>query len=79
MVFTNRIAKALARKMGVVDAIEAAGGKVIADTCWNFIPFEEQIMMTDSVKMAWVSGNKFSEVMLDSTEKCIEAAVREKG
>jgi hypothetical protein len=79
MVFTSKIAKALARKMGVVDAIEAAGGKVVADTCWNFIPFEKQTVMTDSVKLAWVSGNKFSEVMLDSTEKCIEAAVRAKG
>jgi len=74
-VFTSRIAKALAREMGVISAIEAAGGKVIADTCWNFIPMEESVLMTDSVKMAWTSSRKFSKIILDSTEKCIEAAV----
>ena len=74
-VFTSRIAKALAREMGVISAIEATGGKVIADTCWNFIPMEERVLMTDSVKMAWTSSRKFSKIILDSTEKCIEAAV----
>ncbi len=74
-VFTSRIVKALAREMGVISAIEAAGGKVIADTCWNFIPMEESVLMTDSVKMAWTSSRKFSKIILDSTEKCIEAAI----
>lgn len=74
-VFTSRIAKALAREMGVISAIEGAGGKVIADTCWNFVPMDESVLMTDSVKMAWTSSRKFSKIMLDSTEKCIEAAV----
>jgi hypothetical protein len=76
LVFTSRIGKTLAREMGLIDVIEAAGGKVIADTCWNFIPFErQQAVMTDSVKLAWVSLHKFADVMLKSTEECIETAV----
>lgn len=76
LVFTSRIAKNLAREMGVTDTIEAAGGKVISDTCWNFIPLKGQrTMMTDSVKMAWTSLSKFVDVTVDNTEDCIEAAV----
>lgn len=74
LIFTNRTGKALARKMGIIEAIEKTGGKVIADTCWNFIPSEEDILMTDSVKMAWISLRKFNDVILDSTERCIRAA-----
>jgi len=74
-VFTSRMAKALAREMGVIGAIEAGGGKVIADTCWNFIPMEDSVLMTDSVKMAWTSSQKFSKIILDSMEKCVEVAV----
>ncbi|MGQ9551994.1 MAG: aconitase X [Candidatus Bathycorpusculaceae bacterium] len=76
LVFTSRIGKTLARKMGLIDVIEAAGGKVIADTCWNFVPFErQQTIMTDSVKLAWVSLHKFTDVILKSTEECIKTAV----
>lgn len=74
-VFTSRMAKALAREMGVIGTIEAAGGKVISGTCWNFIPMEESVLMTDSVKMAWTSSRKFSKITLDSMEKCIAVAV----
>jgi predicted aconitase len=77
--FTSRMVKALARKMGVVDMIESAGGKVIADTCWKFIPLEgRRILMTNSAKMAWISLQKFSDVMLDSTEKCVETVITAK-
>jgi predicted aconitase len=76
LVFTSRIGKMLASEMGIISAIKAAGGKVVADTCWNFIPLKGQrVLMTNSVKMAWTSLHKFTDVMLDSTEKCIEAAV----
>lgn len=76
---TSRVGKTLARDMGIIDAIEKAGGKVIVDTCWNFIPLiEQRILMTDSVKMAWVSGQKFTDVILDNTEKCVEASVETK-
>jgi len=78
LVITSRMAKALARDMGIIDTIEGAGGSVVTDTCWKFIPLNERILMTDSVKMAWTSLSKFTDVMLDNTEKCLEAAVGEK-
>ncbi|MEM3627391.1 MAG: aconitase X catalytic domain-containing protein [Candidatus Bathyarchaeia archaeon] len=79
LVFTSRMVKALAREMGIIDMIESAGGKVIADTCWKFIPLEgRRILMTDSAKMAWVSLQKFSDVILDGTKECVETAVEAK-
>lgn len=75
LMFTSRIVKTLAKEMGIIDIIEATGGKVIADTCWNFVPLKEQVLMTDSVKMAWTSLPKFSDVMLKNTEECIKVAV----
>lgn len=75
LIFTSRIGKTLAREMGITEVIEKAGGKVIADTCWNFIPSEEGILMTDSVKMAWTSLRKFTDVVLNNTERCIKAAL----
>lgn len=75
LIFTSRMGKTLAREMGIIDVIEKAGGKVIADTCWNFIPSEEDILMTDSVKMAWTSLRKFTDVILNNTERCINWAV----
>jgi hypothetical protein len=80
LAFTSRMAKMLAREMGIVDVIEAAGGKVVADSCCIHVPFKGQrILMTDSVKMAWTSLKKFSGVILGSTEKCIEVALGTKG
>ena len=75
LIFTSGMEKTLAREMGIIDVIEKAGGKVIADTCWNFIPSEEDILMTDSVKMAWTSLRKFTDVILNNTERCINWAV----
>jgi hypothetical protein len=75
LIFTSGMGKTLAREMGIIDVIEKAGGKVIADTCWNFIPSEEDILMTDSVKMAWTSLRKFTDVILNNTERCINWAV----
>jgi hypothetical protein len=77
LVFTSRMAKALASDMGIIGVIEAAGGKVIADTCYNFVPLKEKILLTDSVKMAWTCMSKFSDVMLESTNNCIKVAIRE--
>jgi hypothetical protein len=78
LVFTSRAAKALTREMGIVENIEASGARVIADTCWNFVPLEAKILMTDSVKMAWTSLSKFTSVALGSVERCIDVAVEAK-
>jgi predicted aconitase len=75
VVLTSRAAKTLASKIGAVETIEASGGNVIADTCWNFVPFEGKTLMTDSVKMAWVSMSKFTEVGIGNMEKCVMTAV----
>jgi hypothetical protein len=75
VVLTSRAAKTLAVEMGAVKTIESSGGKVIADTCWNFVPFEGRTLMTDSVKMAWVSMSKFTEVGIGNMDRCVEAAV----
>jgi predicted aconitase len=78
LVFTSRAAKSLASEMGAVETIESSGGRVIADTCWNFIPSEAKTLMTDSVKMAWTSLSKFTKVTLGSAETCVDAAVEAK-
>jgi hypothetical protein len=75
LVFTSRAAKTLADDMGAIEAIESTGGKVVADTCWNFVPLDAKTLMTDSVKMAWTSLSKFTNVALGSLERCAEAAV----
>jgi predicted aconitase len=75
LIFTSRAAKTLAHGMGVVQAIESSGGKVVADTCWDFVPFKARTLMTDSVKMAWTSLRKFQNVALDSMERCVKVAI----
>jgi len=75
LVFTSRAAKTLGSEMGAVETIESSGGRVIADTCWNFIPSEARTLMTDSVKMAWTSLSKFTNVALGNLETCVDVAV----
>lgn len=78
LIFTSRMTKALALDMGIIETIEGAGGSIITDTCWKFVPIKDKTLMTDSVKMAWTSLSKFTDVMLDNTGKCISIAVGEK-
>jgi len=74
-VFTSRVAKMLARDMGIINLIEKAGGKVIADACMLYFPLERwgfRTLMTDSVKMAYyASGLTKMNVILKNTEKCV--------
>ena len=74
-VLTSRAAKTLAAEMGTVETIESSGAKIVADTCWSFVPFKGRTLMTDSVKMAWVSMNRFTEVGIGNMDRCVEAAV----
>ncbi len=46
---TSRLMKEAARRMGFVDRIEAAGGKVVADTCMVVSPIEEMGFATTGV------------------------------
>jgi len=40
-VCTSRAVKEIAKRLGYVDTVEAAGGKVVADTCMVVAPIEE--------------------------------------
>ena len=77
-IFTCRMAKMLTREMGVVNAIEKAGGRVITDTCILFFPLEQwgfKTLMTDSAKMAYYTpGLTKTDVIFNNTEECIKTA-----
>ncbi|MFQ5820480.1 MAG: aconitase X [Candidatus Heimdallarchaeota archaeon] len=54
-IFTNRCVKHLVKPMGLIKQIEAAGAKVICDTCFLHMPtsaWELSSIATDSAKMA---------------------------
>jgi len=76
-VFTSRIAKMLAQDMGIIDFIERAGGKVIADACLLYFPLEKwnfKTLMTDSAKMAYYTpGLTEMDVIFGDVEKCRES------
>ena len=80
-IFTSRLAKMLAREMGIVQLIEKAGGKVIADSCLLYFPIEQwgfKTLMTDSAKMAYYApGLTKMDVIFKSTEECLRAAVND--
>ncbi len=69
----------LARERGWVQAIEAAGGQVVADTCMVVAPVSElgfHAMATNAGKAAFYSpGHSGLVVRFGSLEQCIEAAV----
>ena len=81
--FTSRAARMLAEKKRYVKAIEAAGGKVLSDTCalhlplrgWNF-----QTIATDSAKMAHYAPAIIGvDVVFANTAECLNYATKRKG
>lgn len=73
----------LAEKKGYVRVIEAAGGKVLSDTCalhlplhgWNF-----QTMATDSAKMAHYAPAIIGvDVVFADTAECLNYATKRNG
>ena len=79
-IFTNRCAKQLAKQMGTLEMIEAAGGKVICDTCFLHQPtdaWELDAIATDSAKMAHYAPGigDFNINLLDKAQ-CIEQITR---
>lgn len=80
---TSPIAKTLASEMGIIDIIEAAGGKVHVSGCFTMYNYAQEwgfgTLMTDSAKNAYYSsGITGVEVVFDDTEKCIDAATRQR-
>ena len=76
--FTSRMAKMLAQHKGYVRAIEAAGGKVLSDTCALHLPLHAwkfQTMATDSAKMAHYAPAIIGvDVMFANVAECLNYA-----
>ncbi len=78
-VFTSKQVKFLGERLGFVQAIEQAGGKVFCDTCPIVSPLRGfNILLTDSAKAAHYapSMNKMQSALLP-TEKCLKVALGE--
>ncbi|KPL20122.1 MAG: hypothetical protein AMJ93_12735 [Anaerolineae bacterium SM23_84] len=71
--------RSLAEQRRLVERIEAAGGKVFADTCLVVAPMEEmgfKAMATNSAKAAFYSpAHSGLKRRFGTTEQCIEAAI----
>ncbi|MBM4430064.1 MAG: DUF521 domain-containing protein [Chloroflexi bacterium] len=78
-VTTSRQVRWIAEQRGWVAKIEAAGGKVFADTCLVVAPMEEmgfQSMATNSAKAAFYAlAHSGLQRRLGTMEECIEAAI----
>jgi len=76
---TAREIRERAQEKGLVERIEAAGGRVVADTCLVVAPIEElglQSMATNSAKAAFYAPTHSRlEVRFGRLEQCLEAAV----
>jgi predicted aconitase len=76
---TARETKEQARQQGLVELIEAAGGRVVADTCLVVAPIEElglRSMATNSAKAAFYAPTHSGlQVRFGELEQCLEAAV----
>jgi hypothetical protein len=77
---TARATREAAEKAGLVARIEAAGGRVVADTCMVVAPvasFGFRTMATNSAKMAFYApAHSGLAVRFGPMEQCLEAAVR---
>lgn len=79
-VATSSIIREDARAHGLVDAIERAGGRVLADTCMVVAPLEEmgiKYIVTNSAKAAtYLPSHQAAVVRFGTTEQCIRAAIK---
>jgi len=87
---TNRMAFAMAERMGYYDIIKKAGGVLVCDTCpmLSFLRLDSmakrgisgpayKTMLTDSPKQAKYAHTTIGcQIILDRVDSCIEAAVR---
>jgi len=78
-VTTARETRERAQEKGLVELIEAAGGRVVADTCLVVAPIEElglRSMATNSAKAAFYAPTHSGlAVRFGRLEQCLEAAV----
>ena len=79
-IFTSHQVKSLAERMGYVDIIEQAGGRVFSDTCPVVAPIEDRfsVIMTDSAKAAnYLPSMANALVKIADIDSCIEEAVKD--
>ena len=76
---TARATRQAARASGIVARIEAAGGRVVADTCMVVAPVAElgfRSLATNSAKMAFYAPSHSGlAVRFGSMERCLDAAL----
>jgi hypothetical protein len=82
LVTTNFANREMGVRLGLVEAIEAAGGRILAGTCWYIMEparmaaaFGWRNVLTNSAKMANILGGYRLHPILRRTEICVEAAV----
>jgi predicted aconitase len=87
---TNRMAFAMAERMGYLETIQKAGGVLVCDTCpmLSFLRLDARskrgmagpyfkTMLTDSPKQAKYARDTMGcDIILDRIEACVEAAVK---
>ena len=79
-VCTSRVVKEMARRLGYVTTIEAAGGRVVADTCMVVAPIEQMgfaTTATNSGKAAkYLPRFCQQQVVYESTEEILDRIVQ---
>ncbi len=79
IVCLNEVVEEMARRMGLIQSIEAAGGRIMAGTCLNNCPLGAwgfKRLATDSGKFAYYTPTTVGTACsFAPTEACIEAAV----
>jgi predicted aconitase len=79
-IYTSRKVLELAKKMGYVNLIESAGGKMISDTCMVVSPLESlgiKSVLTNSCKAAYyISSLCKLKVKLTDLSQCIRYAIQ---
>ena len=81
-ILTSQIVKSYADKMGYLQIIEAAGGRILGDGCQNLMPPEffnkrgYYTVASNSAKLAfYLKGLQNVLTNYGTTERCIEAAI----
>lgn len=76
---TNEMVERMARRMGYVDTIERAGGKMMVGTCLNDCPLSKwnfRYLVTDSGKFAYYTPTTVgTKCYFTTTQACFEAAI----
>ena len=76
----NEVVEGVARRMGLIDRLEAAGARIMTGTCLNDCPLDAwqfRHLVTDSAKFAYYTPTTVgSDCHFTGTTECIEASIR---